>query len=53
MKDQASGVFVQAINEVRMQNEQEAIVAQDTAFETAVEEINKVREFLSKPQHIL
>lgn len=51
--DQASGVVVQAINEARVHDEIIKLAAQDAAFETAVEQINRVRGFLSRPQNIL
>lgn len=53
VQDQAAGVIVQAINETRVHDELIKLVAQDAAFETAVEQVNKVREFLARPQNIL
>lgn len=51
--DQAAGVVVQAINEARINNEIIKLAAQDAAFKTAVEQIDKVRDFLSRPDNIL
>ncbi len=53
VQDQAAGVVVQAINEARVHDEIIKLAAQDAAFETAVEQIDKVRDFLSRPQNIL
>ncbi len=53
VQDQAAGVVVQTINEARVHDEIIKLAAQDAAFETAVEQINKVRNFLSRPQNIL
>jgi len=53
VQDQAAGVVVQAINEARVHDEIIKLATQDAAFETAVEQINKVRDFLSRPQNIL
>lgn len=53
VQDQAVGVIVQAINEARVHDEIIKLAAQDAAFETAVEQIDKVRAFLSSPQSIL
>ncbi|MFT8644789.1 hypothetical protein [Gluconacetobacter sp.] len=53
VQDQAAGVVIQAINEARIHDEIIKVAAQDAAFETAVEQINKVRAFLSQPQNIL
>lgn len=52
-QDQAAGVVVQAINETRVHDEIIKLVAQDAAFETAVEQIDKVRVFLATPENIL
>lgn len=53
VQDQAAGVVVQAINEARVHDEIIKLAAQDAAFETAVEQLDKVRDFLSRPQNIL
>lgn len=53
VQDQVAGVVVQAINEARVHDEVIKLAAQDAAFETAVEQIDKVRDFLSRPQNIL
>lgn len=53
VQDQAAGIVVQAINEARVHDEIIKLAAQDGAFETAVEQIDKVREFLARPQNIL
>ncbi|GAB3447164.1 hypothetical protein [Insolitispirillum peregrinum] len=53
MQDQVTGVIVQAINQVRVHEEIVKRAAQDTAFKIAVEQIDKVRDFLSRPQNIL
>jgi hypothetical protein len=53
VQDQVSGIVVQAINEARIHDEVIKLAAQDAAFETAVEQIDKVRAFLSQPQNIL
>lgn len=53
VQDQAVGVVVQAINEARVHDEIIKLASQDAAFETAVEQIDKVRDFLSRPQNIL
>ncbi|WP_443479046.1 hypothetical protein ACLIMP_25930 (plasmid) [Novosphingobium aerophilum] len=53
VQDQAAGVVVQAINEARVHDEVIKLAAQDAAFKTAVEQIDKVRDFLSRPQNIL
>lgn len=53
VQDQAAGVVVQAISETRVHDEIIKLAAQDAAFETAVEQIDKVREFLARPQNIL
>jgi hypothetical protein len=53
VQDQAAGIVVQAINEARIHDEIIKVAARDAAFETAVEQIDKVRDFLSRPQNIL
>jgi hypothetical protein len=53
VQDQAVGVVVQAINEARVHDEVIKLAAQDAAFDTAVEQIDKVRDFLSRPDNIL
>lgn len=53
VQDQVAGVVIQAINESRIHDEIIKMAAQDAAFETAVEQIDKVRAFLSRPQNIL
>lgn len=53
VQDQAAGVVVQAINEARVHAEIIKLAVQESAFESAVEQIDKVRDFLSRPQNIL
>ncbi|MCW2318624.1 hypothetical protein M2322_004193 [Rhodoblastus acidophilus] len=53
VQDQAAGGVVQAINEARVHDETIKLAAQDRAFEIAVEQIAKVREFLATPLNIL
>jgi hypothetical protein len=53
IKDQISGVVVQAINESRLQDELAKIATQDIAFGKAVEQIDQVRTFLGHPENIL
>lgn len=52
-QDQAAGVVVQTINEFRFHDEISKLAAQDAALETAMDQIDKVRDFLSRPQNIL
>lgn len=51
--DQMAGAVVQAINEARVHAEIIKLAVQEAAFESAVDQIDKVREFLSRPQNIL
>jgi hypothetical protein len=51
--DQVSAGIINTINESRIQDEFLKLSAQDVAFDKANEEINKVREFISKPANIL
>lgn len=53
VQDQATGIVVQAINEAWVHAEIIKLAVQEAAFESAVEQIDKVREFLSRPQNIL
>lgn len=53
VQDQATGVVIQAINETRVTEKFIKLAAQDAAFETAVAQIDKVRDFLTRPQNIL
>jgi len=53
VQDQAAGVVVQAMNEARLHAEAIKLAVQDAAFKTAVEQIDKVRDFLTRPQNIL
>nr|WP_294520100.1 hypothetical protein [uncultured Rhodopila sp.] len=53
VQDQMNGVVVQAINQARIHNELVGLATQDAAFETAVKQVEKVREFLETPQRIL
>lgn len=53
VQDQAAGVVVQTINDARIHDEIIKLAAQDAAFENAVEQIDKVRDFLSRPNNIL
>ncbi|MBB3175596.1 hypothetical protein FHR90_003458 [Endobacter medicaginis] len=51
--DQAAGIIVQSFNDGRVINEGIKLAAQDAAFDSALNEINKVRDTLSRPQNIL
>ncbi|MEQ9345649.1 MAG: hypothetical protein RIG26_04305 [Thalassospira sp.] len=53
LKDQAAGVVVETINTIRIQDEIVQLAKQDAAFKLAIEQMDKVREFLSRPQNIL
>lgn len=53
VQGQVAGVVIQAINESRIHDEIIKMAARDAAFETAVEQIDKVLAFLSRPQNIL
>ncbi len=53
IKDQASGIAVDLINTARHESEQLQQIAQDAAFEKAVEQITRVREFVGSPEKIL
>lgn len=51
--DQSAGGMVQAINDARIRDEIIEITKQDIAFEKAITEINKVRDFISDHSKIL
>ncbi len=51
--EQAAAEIVGILNVERMQNLVEKIHTQDEAFRIALEEINRVREFIGTPEHIL
>lgn len=53
LKDQAAGIAVETINTIRIQDEIVQLAKQDAAFELAIAQIDKVREFISRPQNIL
>ncbi len=53
IRDQVSAVVVDSINNHRIQSELAAQLAQDTAFDKALEQVNKVREFVGNPDKIL
>ncbi len=51
--DQAAGIAVETINTIRIQDEIVQLAKQDAAFKRAIEQIDEVREFISRPQNIL
>lgn len=53
VKDQASGIVVDLINEARLNTEQIKQIAQDEAFEKAIHQVAQVREFVGSPEKIL
>ncbi len=53
IRDQAAGVVVQIVNEIRIQDEIVKLATQDAAFDLAVSQLDKVRDFLSEPGNIL
>ena len=53
IKDQVVGVIVDNFNSQRIQDEANKLFAQDNAFLKAVEQIDKVREFVGSPDKIL
>lgn len=53
VRDQASGIAVDLINTARHEAESLRQLAQDAAFEKAVEQIERVREFVGAPDKIL
>lgn len=53
IRDQVVGVIVDSLNTQRIQNETDQLLAQDIAFLKAVEQIDKVREFVGSPEKII
>jgi len=53
IEDQISASIVNSINDHRIYSEHINQVAQDAAFKKALEQIDKVREFVGSPQNIL
>ncbi|MGB1258203.1 MAG: hypothetical protein ACPG51_20185 [Thiolinea sp.] len=53
VKDQVSAVIVDSINTQRIQSELSQQLGQDAAFIKAVEQIDKVRDFVGSPERIL
>ena len=51
--DQVNAAIVGALNNQRMQDEILQLTAQDTAFSNALEQVDKVREFIGNPNNIL
>lgn len=52
-RDQLSGIVVNSINESRIADELRQLNIQDDNFQKAVQEIDKVREFVGSPKNIL
>lgn len=53
LRDQLSGIVVNSINESRISDELRQLNIQDDNFRKAVQEIDKVREFVGSPRNIL
>lgn len=53
IRDQIVGVIVDNLNTQRIQDETNQLFAQDNAFLKAVEQIDKVREFVGSPEKII
>ncbi|MDD2297227.1 MAG: hypothetical protein PHX79_05375 [Sphaerochaetaceae bacterium] len=53
VKDQISGAVIDSINRSRIADELFKLGIQDANFKAAVSEIDKVREFIGSPEHIL
>jgi len=51
--DQINAAIVGEINSQRLQDEMAKLAAQETAFSTATEQVDKVREFIGNPDKIL
>jgi hypothetical protein len=51
--DQVNAAIVGALNNQRMQDEIVKLAAQDAAFSNAIEQVDKVREFIGNPNSIL
>lgn len=51
--DQVNAAIVGTLNNQRMQDEIAKLAAQDAAFSKAIEQVDKVREFIAKPNNIL
>jgi len=53
VKDQIGGAIVDSINRTHLADELMKLGIQDANFQAAVQEIDKVREFIGSPEHIL
>ena len=53
IRDQVSAVVVDSINNHRIQSELTSQLAQDAAFTKALEQVDKVRDFVGSPNKIL
>lgn len=51
--DQVNAAIVGVLNNQRMQDEIMKLAAQDAAFSNAIEQVDKVREFIGNPNNIL
>lgn len=51
--DQVSAAVVDKINTARVAEEAAQLFAQDAAFQKAMDELTKVRDFVNDPEHIL
>jgi hypothetical protein len=53
VNDQFSGIVIERFNQSRLVDELRRLGIQDEYFRNAVQEIDKVREFIGTPEHIL
>ncbi|MDO4700838.1 MAG: hypothetical protein Q4A69_09180 [Moraxella sp.] len=53
VSNQAASAVIDTINQSRLAQEQLALSNQDSNFQAALKQIDKVREFVGKPEHIL